>query len=491
MLTVLVVAASLLATGTVGTVSAASATETSATETSATETSATETSATETSATETSTTKTGQRLAGSFEEAAIDDIQAFWADALPDVYGRSYAAIPADRLFPYSSDDPPPACGTDGTDATLPYEEVAGNAFYCPVGDFVAWDVETLFPQLEERYGELTVALVLAHEWGHVVQARTESSLSATIYLENQADCFAGAWARHVDEGERTTLSIDRADLDHALGGYLEFRDPPGVDPSNEGAHGNAFDRVSAFQDGFEAGVDQCATYESDPPEVTESPFTTYEDQASGGDVSLAEAVDLVPVDLDDYWTTQLDRATGADVVSDLVVDDDGEVSCAGTSDGGVLVDGVIYCTEDDAVVYDPEALAEVYDATGDFGAGMVLAAAWSSAAQHDFGLAIEGADARLRADCLTGAWAGDVARGVRAGRGGSPDGSRGGSGDGSTSGSQLSLSPGDLDQGIATFVTLGGDAADRTDRGSAFDRVDAFRTGFFDGIEACTADAT
>jgi predicted metalloprotease len=400
----------------------------------------------------------------SFASAAIDDLQAFWADSLPEVYDRGYESIPDDRLHPYSSDDPPPACGDRGT---TPYEEVAGNAFYCSVGDFVAWDTQELFPRLEQRHGRFAVALVLAHEWGHAIQARTDSSISATIYLENQADCFAGAWAHHVEAGDDTSLSFGASDLDAALSGYLEFRDPPGVDPSHEGAHGNGFDRVSAFQDGFEAGVGQCATYEHDPPEVTESPYTTYEDQASGGDMALDEAVDLVKTDLDEYWAAQLDGSP----VSDVAVVADADAGCEGTSDGGVLVDGVTYCTTGDTVVYDPDVLSRVYDSTGDFGAGMLLATAWSSAAQHDLGLSIHGAAARLRADCLTGAWAGDVARGVR-------------SGSGSASDSQLSLSPGDLDQGIATFVSLGGTD---DDRGSAFTRVDAFRTGFFDGVDACT----
>jgi predicted metalloprotease len=404
---------------------------------------------------------------GSIATTAVDDIQSFWARTMPDVYGRPYEPIPDDRLFPYSSDSPPPACGGRGT---TPYEHVAGNAFYCPVEDFVAWDVEQLVPQLEQRFGDFAVALVLAHEWGHVVQARTRSTITATIYLENQADCFAGAWARHVESGYSTRLSVDAAELDTALGGILEFRDPPGIDPSQDGAHGNGFDRVSAFQEGFEEGADQCATYENDPPPVTESPYTSYEDQANGGDVALADAIDLVQTDLDDYWAMHLD---GGSPVQELTATRT-PPSCDGETDGGVLVDEVEYCATDRRVTYDPDALSRVYDSTGDFGAGMVLAAEWSAGAQDALGFPIQGRAGRLLADCLTGTWAGDVARGTRAGRG--------------SGGSQLSLSPGDLDQGIATFVGVGGD---RDERGSAFARVAAFRKGFFEGIDACTAGAS
>ena len=317
--------------------------------------------------------------AGSIAATAIDDVQSFWARTMPDVYGRSYEPIPDDHLVPYSSEDPPPACGGRGT---TPYEQVAGNAFYCPVDDFVAWDTEQLVPHLEQRFGDFAVALVLAHEWGHVVQARTRSTITATIYLENQADCFAGAWAHHVESGGSTRLTADAADLDTALGGVLEFRDPPGIDPSQDGAHGNGFDRVSAFQDGFEEGADQCARYENDPPPVTESPYTSYEDQANGGDVALADAIELVQTDLDDYWGRHLDAGSPVKALTATRTSS----SCDGGSDG-VLVDDVEYCPTDQRVTYDPDVLARVYESTGDFGAGMVLAAEWSAGARGHLGL--------------------------------------------------------------------------------------------------------
>jgi predicted metalloprotease len=391
-------------------------------------------------------------------DATVDDIQAWWADQLPDVYGDQYEPIPDDRVIAYSDNDPPPACG--GTGST-PYEQVAGNAFYCSEGDFIAWDEQELFPRLQQKFGAFAVALVLAHEWGHAIQARTNSSINATIYLETQADCFAGSWAHHVEE-DNVSLPIDDRDLDIALGGFLEFRDPPGVNPSQQGAHGNAFDRVSAFQDGFDDGTERCADYESNPPEVTETGFSSQEDYATGGDLPLDQTIELIRPDLDDYWSSELD---GGSPVKDVVAN--AGSSCDGTSDGGVLVDDVTYCSSDDSVRYDTDALEQVYDASGDFGAGMVFAAAWSSGAMDRMGLAVTSDSAHTRADCLTGSWAGDVSRGVRAR-------SRGDEG--------ISLSPGDLDEGIATFVSLG-DA-----EGSAFSRVAAFRKGFFKGADACTA---
>src|SRR5947207_3447715 len=78
-------------------------------------------------------------------DATIADIQAFWTSAMPDVYGREYDPIPADRIRPYSQSNLPPNCD-DGGQTQAPYEQVAGNAFYCSNGDFVAYDEAGLLP---------------------------------------------------------------------------------------------------------------------------------------------------------------------------------------------------------------------------------------------------------------------------------------------------------------------------------------------------------
>jgi predicted metalloprotease len=70
---------------------------------------------------------------------------------------------------------------------------------------------------------------------------------STTIALELQGDCFAGAWAAHASGTTTDLYNVAESDLDRALSGYLTFRDPVGTDPRAEGAHGSAFDRVSAL----------------------------------------------------------------------------------------------------------------------------------------------------------------------------------------------------------------------------------------------------
>ena len=398
-------------------------------------------------------------------DASVADIQQFWSDHLPDTYGVTYRSIPSDRLFAFSESDPPPSCDAGGR-RTTPYEDVKGNAFYCSSGDFVAWDEQVLFSKLRRQFGEFAVALVLAHEWGHAIQARTDTQLGATVYIEMQADCFAGAWTRHVANATHTSLRLGSDDLDTALGGFLVFRDPLGTDGGQSGAHGNAFDRVSAFQDGYREGVSACRSYEDSPPDVTETGFTSRRDAASGGNAPVDKIQKLVVDDVSDYWTQELGKRAPTPKV---VAYQHRAPNCSGASDGGVIDGGATYCSSTNTIAFDRAAFDQLYSDVGDFGAGMLLAAGWSSAVQHAQGQQIGTDTARLRADCLTGAWTGSVAGGDRA----------------TADGRGAVLSAGDLDEAIRTF-TVAGSGDRRTGRGSAFTRVAAFRTGFTDGPGAC-----
>ena len=246
-------------------------------------------------------------------DATIADIQNYWSSAMPDVYGQQYEAIPSDRVFAYSESNPPPNC-EDGGQTQAPYEEVAGNAFYCSNGDFVAYDEQGLLPKLRDNFGEFAVGLVFAHELGHAVQARVGYNPSATVYLEQQADCFAGSWAQYVADSDDENVHLSTDDLDNALAGLLTLSDPSGVDGAQDGAHGNGFDRVSAFQDGYEGGAQVCADYETNPPAVTESGYTSYQDQASDGNLPLDELVPTITQSLDDYWSSQSSKLTAPTV---------------------------------------------------------------------------------------------------------------------------------------------------------------------------------
>ncbi len=377
-------------------------------------------------------------------DSTIADIQAFWTAAMPDVYGQPYEAIPTDRVYPYSSSNPPPNCD-DGGQTRAPYDEVAGNAFYCSNGDFVAYDEEGLLPELRSNFGEFAVGLVFAHELGHAVQARVGYQPPATVYLEQQADCFAGAWAQHVADSTDANVHLSKDDLDTALAGLLTLSDPSGTDGAQDGAHGNGFDRVGAFQDGYEGGAATCADYQNHPPAVTESGYTSYQDQSTGGNLTLADLLPTVTKSLQSYWSTQ---AQGG---APTVAASGDAPQCTGATDGGVLTGSVTYCPSTDTITYDPSVLQQANDSIGDFAGGVLLAGAWSSAVEHQLGHALGTDAARRGAECLAGAWAGDPA---------------------------TSLSPGDLDEAVTLLVSAG--------HGTAFERVAAFRTGFRHGPSQC-----
>ena len=381
-------------------------------------------------------------------DSTIADIQAFWTSTMPAVYGQQYEAIPTDRVYPYSQDNPPPNC-EDGGQTKAPYEQVAGNAFYCSNGDFVAYDEQGLLPKLRDNFGEFAVGLVFAHELGHAVQARVGYNPPSTVYYEQQADCFAGAWAQHVADSGDSNVHLARSDLDTALAGLLTLSDPSGIDGSQDGAHGNGFDRVSAFQDGYEGGAQACADYQNNPPSITETGYTSSQDQATGGNLPLDEMTATVTTSLDKYWGSQSSKLTAPTVTA-------GRVDAADGTDGGVLTDGVVYDPSTNTVHYDAAALQNVHDSIGDFAGGLLLATAWSSAVEHQQGVQLGTDTARRGAECLAGAWA---------------------------AASASSLSPGDLDEAVTVLVSAGQGNADR---GTAFERVAAFRSGFKHGPAKC-----
>jgi predicted metalloprotease len=326
---------------------------------------------------------------------------------------------------------------------------VAGNAFYCSNGDFVAYDEQGLLPKLREQFGEFAVGLVFAHELGHAVQARVGYNPSATVYLEQQADCFAGAWAQHVADSDDENVHLSTDDLDNALAGLLTLSDPSGVDGGQDGAHGNGFDRVNAFQDGYEGGAQTCAAYESNPPDVTEAGYTSYSDQASDGNLPLDELLPTITDSLGEYWSSQSSKLTAPTVNA-------GSVATGDNSDGGVLTDAVTYDGSTNAITYDATTMQKVHDNIGDFGSGMLVASAWASSVQHQLGTTIGDDGARRGAECLAGAW---------------------------TASLSSKLSPGDLDEAVTVLVAAGKGS---TDRGTAFDRVAAFRAGFKHGPSKC-----
>jgi predicted metalloprotease len=95
---------------------------------------------------------------------------------------------------------------------------------------------------------------VLAHEFGHAMQARLADQEAPGILNELQADCFAGAWSRDTQEAGL----LSEGDLDEATLAVFSARDVPGTDFTDPAAHGNGFERTRAFTDGYDEGPQAC-----------------------------------------------------------------------------------------------------------------------------------------------------------------------------------------------------------------------------------------
>ncbi|WP_433719128.1 neutral zinc metallopeptidase [Actinoplanes sp. CA-051413] len=397
---------------------------------------------------------------GDVVTGALRDVERFWSAAYPRVAGGAAFTPIKGGYHPYTRSDPAPACGGQAA-AYQP------NAFYCPAGDFVAWDAETLIPQLYSDFGPLLVGFVMAHEYGHAIQSRLGVTEQPTVVLEQQADCFAGAWTADVLAGRSTAFkSVTPAQLDNTVAGMLLLRDEPGTAAQNPQAHGNAFDRIRAMQDGVEKGVSLCADYRADNVPVTEVPFTTQEEAATGGDLPYAQAVDALSKDAQAYWARAYPQLTGQpwETLGVQAFESGSAPSCPApdSSAGGAA----FYCPDGDFIAFDDEQLGQqLYQRIGDNAVGMLLGDLFARAVQDRRGAQTQDRAGQLAVDCFAGAWTNDLltrdpAAGIR-------------------------LSPGDLDEAVAALLAFG--RAGSQQEASAFDRIGAYRGGVLKGLPSCS----
>ncbi|WP_409329826.1 hypothetical protein [Trujillonella humicola] len=216
---------------------------------------------------------------------ALADLETYWARTLPDVFGVDLEPLRG-GFFSVDPDDADPADYPDGVGCGAEPAALADNAFYCQAGrvansDSISWD-RAFLGALAEDSGRFLPALVMAHEYGHAIQARVGHPRTS-ILTETQADCFAGAWTAWVAAGEAGHTRIREVELDQVLGGYLQLRDPVGTGQFEEQAHGSFFDRVSAFQEGFDAGAEACRDEFGPGRPFTQREFSDA-DLATGGD---------------------------------------------------------------------------------------------------------------------------------------------------------------------------------------------------------------
>ncbi|MGW4464945.1 neutral zinc metallopeptidase [Micromonospora sp. NPDC004704] len=399
---------------------------------------------------------------------AVDDVQKYWTEALPANFGRRFE--PVTRLISYDSGGAGvEVCGT-GTAGLV-------NAFYCAADDTVAWDRGQLLPTLDDSFGPMSVVAVLAHELGHAVQFRLGATggigpQTASIVKEQQADCYAGSFFRWVAEGNAPHFQLSTGPgLNQIMSTLFFIRDSAGTGFDAQGAHGNAFDRVSAFQFGFGDGPRRCA--QIDDAEVRRR----ITQQATADQVRDDGAGDL-PVDDPDGLRALLTTLRNAYAQTGAEPPTVGAV-VNGCPDAAPTAPAA-YCPATDTIGLDLDALVRIGSTPqqgrrgggiGDFAAFAEVASRYALSLQRAAGYPLRGLAAGQRTACLTGVWAGSIV----AGRG-----------------AALQLSPGDLDEAVAEMLTADSLIAADVDGASVpsgFARVEAFRDAFSaPGVATCAA---
>jgi predicted metalloprotease len=410
-----------------------------------------------------------------FLAAALTDIEAWWTEQFPTVYGKPFEPITG-RVYAGYPERTTEIPGCESRQPTT-YEEIAQfSAFYCQQGDFMVYDdgPDGLLAQLTTSFGASILGVVFAHEFGHAVQSRAGVLDHAlpTIVTEQQADCFAGAWVAHAATGEGGVAFSD-SDVRSGLVAMIQVRDPVGVDQFTQGGHGSAFDRVGAFQTGFTEGVARCAQLIDDPLPLVPNIFwqgSNIDGNAPFG-YGAKQIVGFITSDLNAYWSTAL-SAQGVAVPALTVVPVQAATRWRATSPAGSFDTGAVLCPATNEVFMDEPLARDLYDRFGDFVVGYILGGAWSEAAQLALGSPLQGEPRHLIDDCMTGGWAQTIV----------PDEN------GATQRNGTEIEPGDLDEAIQTALVIGDEASTDDILGTGFEQIASFRQGVLNGLEACTS---
>jgi predicted metalloprotease len=400
---------------------------------------------------------------------AVADIYDFWGEQLPaKFYGDTFE--PLKRLVSYDSDGAPiKVCGTSTAGLV--------NAFYCGQDDSISWDRGVLLPLLDKQFGKMSVVTVLAHEMGHAVQFRlgeksNMSQSTPTILKEQQADCYAGNFFRYVADGKAKHFTLNTGDgLNKILATMFFIRDPAGLSANTRGAHGLAFDRVFAFQQGYTEGPKRCAAMNVDEinRRIAEKKRGEYDEKVQG-------QIDITNSELFGKFKKGLQDAFKDNGANPTEIKDNGSKCRSGKSTSPAA-----YCPDENIVSVDLKKLGAIAtppkrDAQpgvngagiGDFAAFAEVASRYALSMQKAVGASIEGEKAGLQTACLTGAWAGFVDK----------------------PGPELRLAVGDLDEAVAELLqdnSLIAADVNGTKTEVGFARVEAFRVGYMEGSGKCS----
>ena len=203
-------------------------------------------------------------------DAIAEDVQDTWQNLLGGRYERTRVTLFRDQIRS--------ACG---------FAQSATGPFYCP-GDHKVYLDLGFFDELQRRFGapgDFAQAYVLAHEFGHHIQAltgtesqmrqaqRTDPSQSnaLSVRLELQADCYAGVWGHSAAQQGRAAqgkVELEAGDVEEGLRAAAAIGDDrlqkmaTGRVMPERFTHGSSEQRVTWFKRGLENGEPRaCDTF--------------------------------------------------------------------------------------------------------------------------------------------------------------------------------------------------------------------------------------
>ncbi|WP_293004246.1 neutral zinc metallopeptidase [Mycobacterium sp.] len=422
---------------------------------------------------------------------AVSDIEQFWADAYKSPLQGKFA--PVNDLFSYDSRY------KNGMFCAKDTHGVP-NAFYCPVKgtncpddrpsppgqctssyNTIGWDRGVLLPEERSTGGDLGVVVVLAHEYGHAVQRlaglEIRDQASQTVG-EQQADCYAGVYMRWVADGNSKRFTLSTGDgLTKLLSVMIGISDSLITSAVSDRlkrrqVHGSAFERVTAFQFGFDGGVPACAGI--DEKEIKQRrgnlPKEFVEEGQTGEFLISPESVQKVTEALGKVFPL----AQAPQLSFEPAFCPDARPSPTAS-----------YCPATNTIAVDMPQLVLMGTSLargapfqgagplfGDYSAFSVFASRYMLAVQNQHGgLPLDNTNTGLRTACLTGVFTTKLAKPVSL-----------------SGGTNIALSGGDLDEAVSGILTNGQVAGDVNGQSAAsvFARVDAFRNGVLGDENAC-----
>jgi hypothetical protein len=397
---------------------------------------------------------------------SVSDVEDYWKGAFSDAFETKFT--PVRELVSWDAQrrsDTKSFCGQT-TSGLI-------NAAFCPLDSSIGWDRGVLLPSLRKSYGEMAIAMVLAHEYGHSVQyqARLNRPDTPTLVAEQQADCFAGAYMRWVAQGDSRRFRLSTGNgLNALLASVISFRDPllRGKQmASGGGEHGSAFERVSAFQFGFSDGPGTCKRI--DEEEVTQRrgdlPVELQRHETGNWPVSQDSVKALIAAMNILFRPAERPKLTF-------------DVAVAARCPDARPTPPASFCPATNTIAVDLAPLKRLgapteglTGMTGDNTAYSVLISRYMLAIQDQLGLPLDTAEAGLRTACLTGVATSKLVRPVN-----TPDGNT------------VALTAGDLDEAVTGLLTNGLAASDVNGQSApaGFARIDAFRAGVLGDQDNC-----